>query len=143
MDDLRITDRITIPAGDMSWTAVRSSGPGGQNVNKVATKVDFRFDLEGTEAFSDAVKRRVRELAGPSRLDAEGRIALQSDGARSQSANLEAARARLRALVLEALTPPKVRRATRPSRGAKRRRLEDKRRQGDKKRARRRVEDDN
>ena len=142
MDDLPITSRVVLPASDLSWTAVRSSGPGGQNVNKVATKVDLRFDLPGTVALSDAVKRRLRELAGPSRLDAEGRIALQSDGQRSQSGNLDAARARLRALVLEALAPPKVRRATKPSRGAKRRRLDEKRRQGDKKRARRPVRGD-
>ncbi|MEO0324556.1 MAG: alternative ribosome rescue aminoacyl-tRNA hydrolase ArfB [Myxococcota bacterium] len=142
MDDLAVTSRLVIPASDLSWTAVRSSGPGGQNVNKVATKVDLRFDLPGSTVLSAPVKRRLRELAGPSRLDAEGRIALQSDGQRSQSGNLEAARTRLRALVLEALTPPKRRRPTKPSRGAKRRRLDAKRRQSDKKRARRPVRDD-
>jgi len=73
---LVIDDRITIPAGDIVWTATRSSGPGGQNVNKVASRVELRFDLPGTTALSEAAKARLRAIAGVV-LDADGWVLLK------------------------------------------------------------------
>jgi ribosome-associated protein len=137
MDALRIDDRVVIPAADLSWSAARSSGPGGQNVNKVASKVDLRFDLEGTSAFDAAQKARLRASAG-ARIDAEGRLVIVSQATRDQSRNLEDARAKLREIVLRALRPPKKRRATKPSRASKEDRLRSKKALSAKKEGRRR-----
>lgn len=137
--DLFISPALTLPASELSWVAVRSSGPGGQNVNKVATKVELRFDLEGSTVLSEPVRARLRALAR-NRLDAEGRILISSQRTRSQEANLQDAREKLAALVRKALAPQRPRRPTRPSRGAKERRLEGKRQQAEKKRARGKVD---
>ena len=142
MDPLRISSRVTLPAADLSWTAVRSSGPGGQNVNKVASKVDLRFDLAGCEALAPPVKARLRKLAGPSRLDAEGRVVLVRGAYRDQPRNLEAAREDLAALVRRALVPPKKRRPTKPTRGSKERRIKGKKARGQVKAGRRPVKGD-
>jgi len=136
--DLFINDRITVPARDLSWTASRASGPGGQNVNKVATKVTIRFDLSGTEALTRAQKARLRKLAGK-RIDAKGALMINAQAERSQRQNLERARDGLRKLIRRALVPPKRRVATKPTRASKRRRLDDKRWRGEQKRARGRV----
>lgn len=136
--DLVIADGIVLPASDLTWQATQAGGPGGQHVNKVATKVDLRFDLRNTTALTDAVKARVRALA-PSRLDSQGRLIMVSGGSRSQQANLNDARGKLRALILSALKPPKKRKKTKPSRGAKRRRLEAKKRTSQKKAMRGKV----
>lgn len=134
--DLPIARGIVVPAAELEWTAVRSGGPGGQNVNKVSTKVELRFDLPGTRALDAAVKARLAQSAG-SRLDSLGRILITCDETRSQLQNLERARERLAALLTAALTPPKRRRPTRPTRGSKERRLEGKRHTAEKKSARR------
>jgi ribosome-associated protein len=135
MKGLAIHDQLSIPSRDLSWSAARSSGPGGQNVNKVATKVILRFDLEGTVALTHAQKRRLRKLAGR-RLDADGGILISAQAERSQSQNLERARESLRRLILKSLVVPKRRVATKPSKSQKRRRLQDKRRQSEKKKRR-------
>lgn len=136
--DLVINDRITIPARDLSWSASRASGPGGQNVNKVSTRVTLRFDLRGSDALSAGQKYRLRNMAG-GRIDAEGGLILNAQAERSQRQNLERARDRLRKLVTQALIPPKRRVATKPSRASKRRRMDAKRRQGERKKARARI----
>jgi ribosome-associated protein len=135
MSDLIVSRRVVIPAADLSWTAVRSSGPGGQNVNKVASKVDLRFDLANTAALGEAEKQRLRGLAA-SRLDKDGRLVVTSQATRDQSRNLEDAREKLAALVKSALTPPKKRRPTKPSRAAKARRVDDKKKRSETKQAR-------
>jgi ribosome-associated protein len=132
---LVIHEELILPAADLSWTAVRSSGPGGQNVNKVASKVELRFDLARTEALSEAVKARLRARAA-GRLDAEGRLLVTSQLTRDRERNLEDARRKLRELVLAALAPPRPRRPTRPTASSKRRRLDEKRRRGARKRER-------
>lgn len=136
MDDLPIDRRVVIPAADLSWTAVRSSGPGGQNVNKVASKVDLRFDLEGTTALSPEAKQRLRRMAA-ARLDKDGRLVVTSQATRDQSRNLDDAREKLAALIRRALVVPKRRKPTKPSKGAKERRLKEKRARSEKKERRR------
>jgi ribosome-associated protein len=137
-EDLIITEQLTLPAAELSWVAVRSSGPGGQNVNKVSTKVELRFDLPGSTVLTDPVRARLGVLAR-TRLDADGRILVTSQLTRSQERNLEDARQKLADLVRRALEPPRKRRPTSPSRGAKERRLRAKKEVADKKAGRRKV----
>jgi ribosome-associated protein len=134
-EDLLVAPGVVLPASELSWSSVRASGPGGQNVNKVATKVELRFDLAQTRALSPDIKHRLQRLAA-GRLDAEGRILIVSQATRTRAQNLEDAREKLSILVRSALRPPKKRRPTRPTRGSKERRLGDKRRVSEKKRAR-------
>src|SRR5262249_39603380 len=123
----------------LTMRAVRSSGPGGQNVNKVASKIDLRVDLEAIEGLSDRARARVHALA-LNRLDSDGRLVVTSQESRDQSRNLEIAREKVRRLVASALREPRVRRATRPSAGARERRLESKKQRGSLKRSRGRLE---
>jgi ribosome-associated protein len=132
---LTITSTLVIPARELEWTAVRSGGPGGQNVNKLSTKVELRFDVTASAALTSAVKARLLARAA-SRLDAGGKLLVTADTTRSQSQNLELARERLAELVRAALVAPKKRRPTRPSRAARERRLETKRQVSEKKRSR-------
>ena len=132
---------VTISERELEWTAVRSSGPGGQDVNKVSTKVELRFDFEACDELSAAAKTRLRALA-QHRLDAECRILITSQVTRNQPQNLADARERLAELVAKALIVPKRRRPTRPSRAAKRARVNDKRVHSKKKQGRARKTND-
>lgn len=141
MEDLIINDDITIPGSELSWTAVTSGGPGGQNVNKVATKVQLRWELAGSQALPDWARERLVALAGR-KIDQAGNLLISSSTTRSQDRNLELARERLAELVRAALERPRVRRPTRPSRAARARRVETKRRISQKKASRQRVDYD-
>lgn len=131
-----IREGVVVPRAALHVAAVRSGGPGGQNVNKVSSKVELRVELDAIVGLSDAQRARVRERALPL-LDARGRLLVKSELTRDQARNLEDACAKVRALVLAALPAPKRRVATRPSRGARERRLESKRADASKKRDRR------
>ena len=122
---LAISAALEIPDRELSLTFVRGSGPGGQNVNKVATAAQLRFDLAASRVLSPEVKARLRALAGR-RLTGEGTILLVARNHRTQEANRRDAEERLAELVRRALVAPKPRKATRPTRAARERRLEGK-----------------
>jgi len=131
-----VTDTVRVPGRALTVRAVRASGPGGQNVNKVATKIDLRVDLDAIEGLSEGARARLRTLAAP-RLDADGRLVVTSQAERTQAANLEDARDKVRRLVRAALVRPRARVATRAPAAAAQRRLDVKRRRGALKRLRR------
>ena len=127
---------VRIPGGAITWRAVRSSGPGGQNVNKVASKVELRVYLGAIEGLDDAARARLKALAAP-RRDSRGRLLVTSQRTRDQTRNLEDAREKVRRLVERALVVPKRRRRTRPSAGAVEKRLREKALRSARKRERR------
>jgi len=137
---IRITDTIAIEERELDERFVRASGPGGQNVNKVATAVELRFDV-GASSLPADVKHRLIALAG-SRLTADGVLLIDSREHRTQAQNREAARARLVALLQHAAKRPKLRRPTKPKRAAKEQRLESKRQRSEVKSMRRRSSRD-
>jgi ribosome-associated protein len=140
-EPIRIAKGILVPEGAIEWRAVRSSGPGGQNVNKVASKVELRVDLAGVTGLSSPARARLRALAA-GRLDADGRLLATSQRTRDQIRNLEDARDKVKKLVERAMKAPRPRRLTQPSRGAIERRLKQKRVRSVVKRIRQAAPDD-
>jgi len=126
-EPIRIAKGILVPEAAVEWRAVRSSGPGGQNVNKVASKVELRVDLAAVSGLSAPARARLDALAA-SRRDADGRLLVTSQRTRDQLRNLEDARDKVKKLVERALKAPRPRRLTQPSPGAVERRLREKRR---------------
>ena len=133
---IRITPAISIDDSEVRMTFVRSSGPGGQNVNKVATAAQLRFDVKGSASLSGAVKARLIRLAGR-RVTEEGVLIIDARQHRTQKQNRDEAIERLIALIRRAAPPPKRRRKTRPTAASRKKRLESKRRRSQTKHLRR------
>ena len=134
-EDLRIDDRLSLPLSEIELRTSRSSGPGGQHANVTASRVEAVFDVEASQSLDEGQRQRLLAKAGPT-------IVAVAQDARSQSRNRELALERLAAKIAAGLRVPRPRRPTRPTQGSRRRRLEQKRRTGERKRARRRRFDD-
>ena len=137
---LVVTPTLSIDDAEIEEQFIRSSGPGGQNVNKVETAVQIRFDAANSKALSRDVFNRLRTLAG-SRMTRDGIIVLTAQSHRSQDRNRKDARNRLAALIARALVPPKRRKPTKPSRAAKQQRLDTKKKRSLVKKSRRQKPD--
>ncbi len=134
-DELRIDDRLAIPLAEIELRASRSSGPGGQHANVTASRVEAVFDVTASRSLDEARRARLLERIGPV-------VTAVAQDARGQSRNRELALSRLAAKIASALRVQRRRRPTKPSRGARQRRLDEKRRAGERKRGRRRPSGD-
>jgi ribosome-associated protein len=141
VDTLDIAEDIRIPMSEIRMTAVRSQGAGGQNVNKVATAIHLRFDVQASDAIPDRIKQRLRQLSDH-RMTDDGVIVIKSQAHRSQERNRQAALSRLAELILSTTRESKRRIKTKPSRRAKQKRLDSKSRRGALKQTRGKVSDD-
>lgn len=130
MADIVVNDRIVVPEAALETKAVRASGPGGQHVNKTASKIQMRVDLDRIVGFLPDELPRVREFL-KSRLDAEGRLLVMSQDSRDQMRNRDDCAAKVAELLRAAIVRPKLRRPTRPTRASKDRRIESKRRRSE------------
>lgn len=135
---IHICGNLSIDEKELEWDFVRASGPGGQNVNKVSTAVQLRFDVINSQSLPDDVKQRLVKLAGR-RMTKEGELIIDARQYRYQERNREDALKRLIELIKKATEKPKPRKKTKPSLGAKMKRLESKRQVGEKKRLRQAV----
>ncbi len=136
---LVVTERIRIPDDELSFEFARSGGPGGQNVNKVASKATLRWNPVTSGALPPAVRDRLLQAVG-SKLTTEGELLITSQKTRDQGRNVEDCREKLREIVLAASRPPKVRRATKPTKTSQTRRVEAKSRRSDVKKMRQRPD---
>jgi ribosome-associated protein len=132
---LIITPHIAIPDEELEWKFIRSSGPGGQNVNKVASAVQLRFLLPTNTSLPVAVRNRLRSIAG-GKINDDGTILVNARSERSQEQNRREALERLAELIRTAMIEPKIRKKTRPTRASKERRIETKKRRSSTKRDR-------
>jgi ribosome-associated protein len=126
---LIITPDIVIPDDELEWKFIRSSGPGGQNVNKVSSAAQLRFLLPQNVTLPVTVRNRLRRLAGQRLID-DGSILFKAMSERTQEGNRRAAQERLTALIRAAMVEPKIRKKTRPTAGSKERRIDSKKRRG-------------
>jgi ribosome-associated protein len=124
---IHVTDRISIDETELEETFIRASGPGGQNVNKLSSAVQLRFDVRRSPSLPEGVRARLERLAGK-RLTREGVLVITAQRHRTQERNRADARERLIELIREAATPPVPRRPTRPTRASRERRIETKKR---------------
>jgi len=136
---LRINRQLAIPEDEITFSAIRAQGAGGQNVNKVSSAIHLRFDITAS-SLPDAIKQRLLKL-NDRRISSDGVVVIKAQRSRSQEKNREAAINRLKELILKACEVPKPRKATRPTKSSQRKRLEEKGHRGRIKQLRGRVDE--